>query len=545
MKPLVARYLPLPVDTKPVWFFRDVRRALEAHERGDFYESALLADALGRIPRIAGPLETRAGALVAKGCGTSFRLEPPKGYEEDEGAKKLCEDVDSWWFDSIPDYVVESIIQDVCMLGLAYGRRKWFERDGQWHVELEPWHLQHLSFDETIGKYRVNTMQGSIVIEPDDPNWYVYEPKGPRSWMHGAIRAISDVATYRNDALRDWARYCERHGMPILVIEEPVGSAQVDRDIFFKKIQTMGSDATARVPRKNKEEGYDLRYVEPKNGEAWRTFQAFIDALSNEFIIRIKGNNLTTEVKGGSYAAATVHAQVDLMILTSDSRIGTFFRKYVVLPWCQYNVPDFDRKKCPWPIYDTSPPADLVARANVYKTFGEAATSLEKRPCYFDAEKAMVEFNIPRLTDEKIKELQAEEEAEAEAMRQQMQQGIGGEGGSEEMPPGKGDPGKGEAPKAKTGALAARDRPPSPWLLMGQNYVDRRAARAQADASNALAADLETIMRVVRENDNADAIKLGLERAFPTLRREALAEVIGQSLILAELAGRLTILGDL
>ena len=93
--------------------------------------------------------------------------------------------------------------------------------------------------------------------------------------------------------------------------------------------------------------------------------------------LSVLGQNLTTQIEGGSFAAASVHARVQLDRLESDvAMLSTTARMQIIAPWGRVNIPDFDTDTTPWPRWDTTPPEDLQKSAQALLTLAQALPAL-------------------------------------------------------------------------------------------------------------------------------------------------------------------------
>ena len=80
----------------------------------------------------------------------------------------------------------------------------------------------------------------------------------------------------------------------------------------------MLQDAVAIVPEEYSVEILDKSSNQGKSDSMHKTY---LDFMNLEIAMAILGNNLTTEVQGGSQAAATVHMSVRDDIVESDANI--------------------------------------------------------------------------------------------------------------------------------------------------------------------------------------------------------------------------------
>jgi phage gp29-like protein len=86
---------------------------------------------------------------------------------------------------------------------------------------------------------------------------------------------------------------------------------------YRDRVSRLGVETTLVLPRKKKDEGYDFD-VTAADINASHGFQARIDHSHMNIAIASLGQNLTTKIEGGSYAAADVHKRVKNDLLKSD-----------------------------------------------------------------------------------------------------------------------------------------------------------------------------------------------------------------------------------
>ncbi len=362
----------MPVNV-PTWTIPEVRSALDVHELGTFFSSTTLVDAMGRDDRIEACLGTRVGALAGK-SGIGFTVAPADNVPDLEKAQEIADQVQGLWPYSCAENVMSHILKDGVMLGVAFAKIHWDLKDGLRVPRLEPWHAHTVYWDWSISKYRVVAREGMMIIEPGNAEWFVYEPGGYRSWMTGAVRGLGIPFVIRQYTYRDWYRYCEKHGMPILAIREPVGAMwEKHKAGFWGKVQRLGTESTLRLPFSEKgDDGFGVSFVEPKD-KSWQTFQAMIGELNTNVAVRLLGQNLSTEVKGGSYAAAMAHQLVRLDYLDRDANtLSTALRSQVWMHFIRFNYEALSTKYTPTPTWDTRPPEDRKAKAEVAKIFADA-----------------------------------------------------------------------------------------------------------------------------------------------------------------------------
>lgn len=507
------------------WSVSRVKCALDKHEQGDFSESADLADAMGRDERISSCLQTRVSAVSSKN-GLDFAIVPPDG-----GPQKLADLVTTWWHDAITDAALKALASDMIMLGVAIARQHWELREREWKiVRVERWHLSSVHWDQDKERFVTQTADGQLLtIEPGDPNWLVITPAGERSWMAGAVRALGIPFVMRQWNWRDWANYNERHGIPIIMVEEPPTNDKKVKDDFYQQLKNMGSRGILRLPQTPAQGGFKASYLEPKD-KSFESFDSFKGALDVGIAVYLLGQNLTTEVQGGSRAAATVHDNVRNDRLCADTEgLSTPLRAQTVTPWCMFNVAGFKPEDAPWPTWDTSLPDDLKGDADTLNVLGDAVTKLETAGFPVDGDELAARFNLPLRKGEKYTAPEPPEEPEREEVNQEKAPGASKSKGT-----------------ATSGAASTRPRAGTKGLVSGQAYIDDVAENRRADAGAALEGTLlAELLEVIESARGYDEIKAALTARYKnTASPVRMREMLEQALVLADLAGTLSVRQD-
>ncbi|HTQ48354.1 MAG TPA: DUF935 family protein, partial [Polyangiaceae bacterium] len=224
------------------------------------------------------------------------------------------------------------------------------------------------------------TLDGQFPITGGDGHWVMYAPYGEyRGWMRGAMWALAQWWLARMYALRDWARYSERHGFPIIIADTPFGADPDDVASYQSQLATLGQESILQLPG-SAELGqfgkYDLRYLEPRD-RSWEGFQQLIEQCNTEITLALLGQNLTSQVKEGSLAAARVHADVRQAILEADARaISKVLHTQVLRPWAALNYGD--ARLAPRVEWDVRPQEDLVQKADTFSKFASAIQQLRQ-----------------------------------------------------------------------------------------------------------------------------------------------------------------------
>lgn len=371
---VIHREVPLTV-TVTGWTVPMVRGALEQLVLGQFDAPAQLIDTVIGDSRVQSALASRTGGLM----GRPITFELPEGKEDDKQAKK-CRDA---WKEVWPHLGNEAALGEfqrwASMLAMSPAQLLWDTSEDLWCPYLTPWHPRYTYWHWTLRKLIAVTLDGQVPITGGDGHWVLHAPMGEyRGWMRGAIRAIAPWWLARSYALRDWARYSERHGMPILLAKTPFGADPDAIKQFRSDIADMGQETVVQLPQSEDPSigSYDLDALEFSD-QAWLAFLGLITQCNAEITLSLLGQNLTTEVKEGSFAAARVHADVRQAILEADARAleHTIYNQ-IARPFAAINFgdPDLAPRTC----WDVAPYEDNKLAAETFQAFASSVQTLRQ-----------------------------------------------------------------------------------------------------------------------------------------------------------------------
>jgi phage gp29-like protein len=196
----------------------------------------------------------------------------------------------------------------------------------------------------------------------------------------------------RQFAFRDWARYSERHGMPIIKAHVPMVGAEADKASFTGALQSMGNEAVVRLPMGIDGQDYDIELLEA-TANTWQGFQALITKCDTAITLTLQWQNLTTEVKEGSQAAARIHADVKQTAVEFDDRtlsadVGT----QIASVWTAWNFGA--GRPVPVTRHDTSVTEDHEAAAKVLESLSRSVTALTAAGVQVDAQALAAEYGV-------------------------------------------------------------------------------------------------------------------------------------------------------
>jgi hypothetical protein len=330
-----------------------------------------MVEAMGRDDRISAVLSTLTKGIL----GLPFSIVPSEtgdGRRKDAAAKELK----SCWFDIAPEPVLSELIRWWVMLGVAPGYLSWDTRSTSWKPRLRVLNPQFLRFDWLKWGFTLSTQDGELDVAPGDGSWVLACPNGARSWMRGSVRSLTIPWLARSYAVRDWARHNEVHGQPIRGCVVPMDASPADKNGFYNAIKNLSSETTIKLPVDDQTgRGFDLKLIEAQS-DSHEAFDTLIAACNVAIAIELLGQNLTTEVNRGSFAASRVHERIRTDILQSYAEsLSTIMREQVCKPWAQLNYGD--PELAPWPKWDANPVADNRAEAQTLVSESQALLGLD------------------------------------------------------------------------------------------------------------------------------------------------------------------------
>ena len=526
---MVAKLVPIarPEDRRPPtaprswadvvddrWSVGKVRSALTDHIVGQWTSSALLADALLQDDRVAADLRTRVLAV----SGLPFRLEASV-FGDQRRARLVAREAELAWPQIAPASLIHDLLRWSILLGFAPAVCTWATSARRWTPTVQLFHPEHLYLDTGAEVIRASTRDGIVDVTPGDGAWVLHAPDGSRPWMCAAVRGLAIPWLARSYARRDWSRFSEKHGLPIVGAIVPQEADAGEKDGFYSDLRRLGAEGLVVLPRDQNDRGFDLKYLEPGNVQASGAFRDLISHCDQAIAVALLGQASNAQ-EGGSFAKAQALDAIRLDLLESDAKaLGETIYSQILRPWAWFNFGDAEL--APRPIWDPTPPSDTATLASTHKTAGEAITAWNVAAAAaglsVDVAALAERYGVP-LRRAAVEAPAAPAAPEGEALV----------AGVSLRPP-------------ESGVLSAEPAA----LTVGQSYVDAVVERGTASGTRAVRSTLSAIAAAIETASSPEDLRAQLLAILGSDDPAALASALTRAQTLASLAGRYDVIEDL
>jgi hypothetical protein len=402
---------------KPSWTIDQARAAVVEHLNGEFQSSALLVEAMLSDDELPTSIQKAVTLIV----NSTFALNPitKQGTDEpDENSAKQAEFMYPYWSQIADTRELGKLVQWWLMLGVGIGELVWDKRDPLcFKPKLKVLHPSFLHVDQskvqadgTRGVFMYQSESGMEEVVPGDGRWVLLGDR--HSYMNCGLRALCATWLSKQYALRDWNRYNERHGLPILKAKVPVDASKEDKERLYDDLSGMGSETIALLPCGIDQHGteFDLELEEATDG-SWECFQALIQRCDRKYQMYFHGTN-ANELLDASGSRNTTQSGRDIAKERADERereIMPWIQSQIVKPFCRVNIPDADPTMTPMPHFKVLGDADSFKEAEASQKLFEAITAAKNAGYKVkNAEKLAMELGLDIEVDEEAQEMARE-----------------------------------------------------------------------------------------------------------------------------------------
>ncbi len=468
----------------------------------DLCESMMVDD---RVSRCLGAI---AGVI-----SLPLTFDPPG--DGDSETDPVSEALSRDWWKFFPESEQRSLISWGMLLGVGLPHVEDWQHDDETGRVLpmtEVWNPKNLRCDLTASKWFLRLNDNTEVeITDDSDRFWLFRPYGKRRpWAHAPWRGLARLCLLKRYALDDWAVYSEvrARGTDVITesaIENAKSVGDEERKLLASDLKAMGKNGKIVLPA-----GFDYKLVE-SSANTWATYRAQIEVANAAISINLCGGNLTSEVQGGSRAAATVHDQVEQRVIrTVSESLSTDSRQGTLVKYTEYNFGD--RKRTPYAKWNTEAPADRSTRADVLVKVSQYVTNMVLAGFEPDLKQIEEEFGVTLTKGE----------------RRQVFPGA-----FAALPLAAG-------PTAHGHAHTIENKAKSPPPDNGQVYADKVCESVKAHAAKELAPTVAAMMSVIHGAKSYDDALSKIRAKYKKLTTpKDLAELTEAAYVMATLGGRL------
>lgn len=359
------------------WDADGIQAAEQLAASGNLRQAAELCHALLADERIASNLATLTRGLL----GLPLSWEAGAGRSKHRAVRALEAEED--WLSMADEATLAQLLLWGVLLGVAVAKlTPYVGASGRLLLKVEPWDPRWLRWDDAGQRWMITTANAGEVPVETDGRWLVLTPHGAhRPWEHGIYRLLARWWLLKRYAREDWMRHSEVKAQGVLVAfsteAAKAGPGAKDdlnarqRKRLAEQLKGLGRDAALVLPR-----GLDMKLVESA-AKNYETFEKQIELSNTGISIGILGQNLTTEVKGGSFAAAKVHADVaDYLRRAYAEVLATTLHFQLLSHWARWNFRT--EATAPWPAWKVDAAADAKVLGDAMKSLAEGIEAAER-----------------------------------------------------------------------------------------------------------------------------------------------------------------------
>jgi phage gp29-like protein len=141
----------------------------------------------------------------------------------------------------------------------------------------------------------------------------VYEQSAARPYGESLLAKCFWPVTFKSGSMRFWVNYIEKFGMPFVVAQYQRGASQEEIMNLAELLSEMADESVAVTP-----EDITITMHDTNKANSAELFHLLIRHCNSEISKALLSQTLTTELDGGSLAAAETHYKVREEIIHSD-----------------------------------------------------------------------------------------------------------------------------------------------------------------------------------------------------------------------------------
>lgn len=263
----------------------------------------------------------------------------------------------NYLIDAVRDSEIKRIFADYLFFGVGIGRIEWIETENsiklkpmikhhllnglRYDLELKVFYILNIKKTDKELKQRIDNIiktNGRLsisylsdanisveIIDPKDPKWFIIDSTD-YGFLFGLINSVSYDWLNKQLAQADLNNFNYTENGRIWKFKYPVQSDPESTNAMAMELTQMAKDSVIALPQSPDINGAtEVEMVDPTTASVYESFYRQIKLSETNYAVAILGNNLTTEIDGGSYAAAETHKEVQDDLTDSDKE--TLFRE--------------------------------------------------------------------------------------------------------------------------------------------------------------------------------------------------------------------------
>ena len=168
--------------------------------------------------------------------------------------------------------------------------------------------------------------------------------------MQGIMRGVARWYLIKLFAIQAWSQYAEKFGQPFLTAKVSMENYKENSALLRQLLSSVGSQRYGILL-----EEMEVDIVNGATSSNIDAFDRLISLCNTEMAIAILGQNLTTDISGGSYSASKTHMEVLQNLIEDDLEwIDEIINNQFVKPLIRVNFPNLPPEL--YPTYVTSMP---------------------------------------------------------------------------------------------------------------------------------------------------------------------------------------------
>ncbi len=358
----------------------------EADEGYVLRQAELFEEVLEKDGHIQAEVSKRENALLT----VDYEIKPFSDDKRDIDVANFVKEVIEKEIDF--DDVIECL-KTAVPRGFASAEIMWDVSEGQ-AVPKEIKSVEQKKFiwpwNEYYPKLVTDDEPNGVEIPPFKFLFHTYCPVTGHPNRAPILRVCCWMFLFKHYSIKDWVAFSEVYGMPLRLGKYDVNATDEDKEALKQAIQQLGSDAAGIISKST-----EIDFIEALKQATVDVYDRLIKLANTEISKAVLGQTLSAEVGDkGSYAAAKVHNEVRLDLLSADATaLAKTIRKQLFVPLVGFNfgwdVP------APYIEFVVEEPEDKEKEVNVVSTLYKDVGVPMSKSWIYD------KFNIPPPKDEK------------------------------------------------------------------------------------------------------------------------------------------------